>query len=431
MTGWSRPGARRRLRLLTLNVRGLKEARKRSSLFLRLMTGGHDIVVLQEVHAAGMEEAQAWLAAGAGPGRPWRGESFWSPGQGASRGVAILFRDNFAGTNLQEEFSDGPTAGPTSRGRVLRVGWRDQHTDQPWSVIAIYAPNTEAEQRTFFAEDGPVCQALAAGPTDANVILAGDFNNTLVVEDSSSRDAADQTQRAGAMALGDLVAHAGMEDAWLHHRARTPPQGASGLPESRFTFWAACGTARRLDRAYVSDRLITGGFLISCHHHPVGSFPGDHAAVELTLALQGVAAQGPPRWRLQLDLLGDPNFALDVTTELDCMRRLSGRNWESMATSSAMERWLRLKHRVGEMARSHARRRRAAAEAQRATLQRQVLHAAAAHAGPTRSGQPPPGGAGAPPVSAAVAARTVRTAAARLRAFDLAAAGRDLSLIHI
>ena len=151
--------------------------------------------------------------------------------------------------------------------------------------------------------------------------------------------------------------------------------------------------------------------------------------MELTLALQGVAAQGPPRWRLQLDLLGDPNFALDVKAELDCMSRLSGRNWESLATSSAMERWLRLKHRIGEMARSHGRRRRVAAQAQRAALQQQVLHAAAAHAGPARpSGQPlPPGGAGAPPLSAAAAARNVRTAAARLRAFDLASAGRDVA----
>ena len=31
--------------------------------------------------------------------------------------------------------------------QALRVGWRDPQTDQRWSVVAAYAPNSDSDQR--------------------------------------------------------------------------------------------------------------------------------------------------------------------------------------------------------------------------------------------------------------------------------------------
>jgi exonuclease III len=158
MAVWSRPAAARRLGLVSLNVNGLSSAAKRHALFLRLGVLSHDIVVLQETHCGGDDSAAAWLKAGAGAGRPWMGRAFWSHGQKSSRGVAILFKNSFAATEVAVEYSDSAaphaadaTGGPSADGgRVLRVGWPDAHTGERWSVVAVYAPNRDADQEQFF-----------------------------------------------------------------------------------------------------------------------------------------------------------------------------------------------------------------------------------------------------------------------------------------
>ena len=69
---------------------------------------------------------------------------------------------------------------------MLRVGWRDATTGDAWSVVAVYAPNGEADRRAFFAAGGPLARALAAGPAGANIVLAGDFNCILEPADTSA-----------------------------------------------------------------------------------------------------------------------------------------------------------------------------------------------------------------------------------------------------
>ena len=58
-----------------------------------LLAGGWDIVVLQETHHENSEQGERWAREGAGPGKPWEGQTFWAHGTTASRGVAILIRD--------------------------------------------------------------------------------------------------------------------------------------------------------------------------------------------------------------------------------------------------------------------------------------------------------------------------------------------------
>ena len=58
----------------------------------------------------------------------------------------------------------------------MRVGWQDSQTGERWSVLAAYAPNNDVDQRSFFSANGPLWGALQAGPQQANVMLAGDFN---------------------------------------------------------------------------------------------------------------------------------------------------------------------------------------------------------------------------------------------------------------
>ena len=78
----------RALRLLSLNVNGMRIGHKRLTLFSELLLGNWDIVVLQETHHDDEAEGLAWAREGAGVGKPWLGDTFWSslpttPGVGA------------------------------------------------------------------------------------------------------------------------------------------------------------------------------------------------------------------------------------------------------------------------------------------------------------------------------------------------------------
>ncbi|KAI8462204.1 MAG: Endonuclease/exonuclease/phosphatase [Monoraphidium minutum] len=217
------------------NVNGMANLGKRLALFARLAELGSDIVVLQETHCGSDEQAAAWLSAGAGVGRAWTGLAYWSHYRQASRGVGILFKHGFPADDVCVEYGGGPqqAAAAGTAGRVLRVGWRDPASHQRWSVVAVYAPNADDEQAQFFAADGPLSEALAAGPAAAHVVLAGDFNCITDSMDSSSPNAAQQAATRGAQALRELTAHFSLADAWQHHRARRP--GASG---EVYTHWA-------------------------------------------------------------------------------------------------------------------------------------------------------------------------------------------------
>jgi len=79
------------LRLLSLNVNGLRSADKRRTLFRLLRRDRWDVALLKETHHTDEAEGQAWTQEGPHGLRPnWSGLSFWCHGSTTSRGVAIL-----------------------------------------------------------------------------------------------------------------------------------------------------------------------------------------------------------------------------------------------------------------------------------------------------------------------------------------------------
>jgi len=381
-----------------------------TALFAGLGRGQHDVAVLLETHLAGDDDACALISQGSGAGRPWAGRALWSHGRRAARGVAVLFAPGFAGNDIQSEYTDAAAA---ESGRVLRVGWTDGVSGQRWAVVAVYAPNSEADQCAFFASSGPVWGALEAGHADATVIVAGDFNCILEADDGSSPAAAAQAASAAAAALRDIVVNFGLVDTWRQCRAR----GAAPATDSHFTHLATHGgSARRLDRAYITAEAATADSLVACRHLPLGVLPGDHCPVELSLATGGGAPRhGPPRWRLPVDLLYDTAFVAEVQDTLKCMQHGTQGGWDYLADASAMERWMQLKQHVRDTARRHMLRRRRQQGQQRLALERGVQAAMAAHAmAATMAATTDAAGTAA----AEDAARRVRQAAGDLRAFE-------------
>ena len=121
------------LRLLSLNVNGLHAVAKRRHLFAMLQQQSWDIVCLQETHHPDGNMAEEWCRAGAGPGLPWRGQTFWHAGTSASRGVAVLIREGALVENVQVGYRD-------AQGRILRVDCTSAPKPSPCSPSTRRTP---------------------------------------------------------------------------------------------------------------------------------------------------------------------------------------------------------------------------------------------------------------------------------------------------
>ena len=326
MTSQARALALQPAKLLAVNVNGLAGKNKRRAFFKHVLSTSWDVLVLSETHCGGPDVAAKWLRGGAGPGKPWLGQAFWSHGTSASRGVAVLLRQGFA-AKAKVEFAD-------TAGRVLRVGWDSGPQGRPVSVVAVYAPaDGEASRSAFFAPDGPLQQAIAAGSgSAADLFLGGDFNCRLPVGESVGAQPADVQRLQG------LVAAAGLRDAWAAAR------GSVGFrPEEAWTFLAR-GPGRtsssRLDYWFVPSQRVGEGWVARCGHRWDAAAPGDHAAVALEWRCPDATPRGKSRWIFPNFLLRDQGFVSGSKGELSAF--LDG--WQpngdpQQAASPAGARW--------------------------------------------------------------------------------------------
>jgi exonuclease III len=159
---------RPRLTLASLNVNGLRDARKRAGLFHRLhaRTDGVDVLLLQETHHESQAEADEWMCHGLGPGMPWRGHSAWAHGTRASRGVAVLVHESLPVDQVEVRHSD-------PEGRVVVVTLRVH--GQCFRLASVYAPCVAAERAGFFG--GVLRQALPVlHGHECITVVGGDFN---------------------------------------------------------------------------------------------------------------------------------------------------------------------------------------------------------------------------------------------------------------
>jgi len=125
-----------RLKILSLNVRGLGSPTKVNSLCNELELLNFDIVLLQETHISCPRQAKAFQ-------RSWRGKCYWSFGTGESGGVAVLLPPHFSGSVQRFLFY--------SDGRILSLLFIFGPLSK-LNVINIYAPNLVYDRKTFFEQ---------------------------------------------------------------------------------------------------------------------------------------------------------------------------------------------------------------------------------------------------------------------------------------
>ena len=153
-----------RVKIISLNVRGLRNQDKRRSIFSYLKNQKATLYCLQETFSKEDDE-KIWSA-------EWGGQSIFSHGSVHSRGVCILLNVD-SGFSLSTVYAD-------REGRYIIV--KVNTGDEQLFVINIYAPNKGAEQETFIKR---LRANLTSKTSTTKIIIAGDWNCSLFPNDKS------------------------------------------------------------------------------------------------------------------------------------------------------------------------------------------------------------------------------------------------------
>ena len=257
--------------LKSQNVRGLQDNKKRRSMFYSFHKSNYNIFLLQETHSS-IECEQQWQ-------NEWGGKIVFSHGSRNSKGVCILFKNNFPwkihGSMIDEN----------GRYIILEV--------ELYSISlllgTIYGPNRDDPQ--FFID---FIQAIESFD-NPNYIIAGDWNFVLNL-DFDKKGGLLHTNHYSRDIILAWMEESDLVDIWRH----THPG------DFKFT-WKRLrpspGIFCRLDFFLVSFGLLDKVESTDI----VPGFRSDHSAVTL-LFLTLMHTKGPGHWKLNCSYLNDIDF---------------------------------------------------------------------------------------------------------------------------
>ena len=148
------------MEVVSLNVRGLNNQSKCSTIFHWLKQKGFGITCLQETFCTENNEKQV--------SQNWEGDIYHSLSNSChSRGVAILLSKTFQ-YELLNQYQDND-------GRKLLLNIK--HNDQVYTIVNIYAPNEINHRKDFIHKIRPWIIERAMNTNC--MFICGDFNTSL------------------------------------------------------------------------------------------------------------------------------------------------------------------------------------------------------------------------------------------------------------
>ena len=279
------------LELVSFNVRGLRDRKKRRTIFRHLhVRYPKHAVILQETHSSVDIESQ-WKT-------EWGGNVLFAHGEKTSRGVCFLIPKDFEGevTWLRSEHA----------GRTLTVNINIQNIAM--YVVGVYAPtqSNEKEQLSYFRE---LRESLNDLDISRPFIVCGDMNVHMTVADTSNIRYRD-TQSCST--VKELMLELGLTDVWR-----------SLNPDKKMFTWRRCHPLQqsRIDYFFVSDVLMQTQKLIRAVIDP--GVKSDHSIIGIAIAISG-NKRGPGLWRFNNSLLEDKNLTDQVSLEIHKASGLKG-----------------------------------------------------------------------------------------------------------
>ena len=141
--------------ILSQNIRGLRDEKKRRKVFHWLHKNSAHIIFLQEAHCTDKDEIR-WRS-------EWGGDMFFSHGKNDSRGVVILFKNTIT-KEIHNVIAD-----PLGRYLIIDVTLDDIRC----TLCNIYGPNTDSPN--FFLNVHEMIETI----DNETKLIGGDFNTIL------------------------------------------------------------------------------------------------------------------------------------------------------------------------------------------------------------------------------------------------------------
>ena len=185
-------------KILSLNVRDIRDDQKRKSVFAWIEKQKADIIFLQDTYST-PEIITNWKF-------NWRGEMIYSHGSNHSRGVLVLIHQQ-----LQFELKNSII---DDKGRFILLEVLVQ--ESPFVLLNLYAPTKLGDQSVFFHEILSVLQT-ANFNSECRIIMGGDFNVHLdaVLDNSGGKSEIKPTVKN----ITDIMLANNLIDVW---RLRNP-----------------------------------------------------------------------------------------------------------------------------------------------------------------------------------------------------------------
>jgi exonuclease III len=262
------------LDIITLNVRGLHNKVKRSTLFHWLKTKKFNIICLQETFCT--TNLQNSLD------HEWDGLIFHGlTNSPHSRGVSILFGKNFTPVIINVCTGDD--------GRKILINF--EYQGQKYTVVNVYAPNNTTPRRAFFRH---IQQWIRNNSVNENCIaVCGDFNCAL--EGIDRLNAANDASRGS---LKDLLNYLNLEDTYRISNKNKPG----------YTYSNKRGNIQsRIDHIFCSDYLndlIKKSYILNAPKIP------DHKAV--ITSFKPSLTHGNGYWKLNTSFLEDESYKENI-----------------------------------------------------------------------------------------------------------------------
>jgi exonuclease III len=255
------------LSVVSLNVDGMRDPKRRSLMFDYLNRYEYDIALLQDTRILNNRECMQWNA-------KCRCRGFWSVGTVHSLGVGILICDpaKFEGISFDVDFD----------GRVCVCDLTFNGT--PLRVVNIYAPTVGTDRLNFLSQ---LDKYLL---TRRKVIMGGDFN--LVLDIAMDCFGGNPHGSIGSPELKRLLSKYHFIDIWRHQH-----------PSLKTCTWSNTDRSimSRLDKFYISVDLVDDSKIVTGIHQ---CHLSDHDLVSFHIFyMHHVLTWGRGVWKMNTSLL--------------------------------------------------------------------------------------------------------------------------------
>ena len=267
-----------KITIASLNVRGIRDFKKRKSIFNYLYKNKVDVVLLQETHVD--KDIITQIAT------ERQGKSIHNMGTSQTAGVAIMVRDKIL-INENNIYRD-------SEGRTIICECKIN--EDKYILTNVYAPNNDNPE--YFLK---TIEAIEAFVDYDHVFMGGDFN--LVMNPSKDRHNSTNNHNKALNVIQEYLDLKNLCDVW---RIRNPDT-------KRYTWHRpVTKSASRIDMILALQGILDK--IESCNIIP--GIRTDHLMVTVTVKI-GMTTRGPGFWKFNNLLLNDTTYVKGVKNVIE------------------------------------------------------------------------------------------------------------------